>query len=1065
MANVLKWNQSTNSFSVSGATSVTPVVGEGIDNNFSVAQTFGAGILQTGAAGTGNQSPLLNVGDAFSDFVADGMQWAIPSSASLTTTMSSGSAYLNSVRTLVPAVSGNAFPASSDTYVSVNNSGLIDYQSVANGAAAPTPASGYVQTAKVVTSPIQSPTATLSTSTSGSLASGTYGIALVAFDATGYGAVGASGTVAVTSAQSGSGSIEISWVNPLNETSMDVYATTAGSTTLGLVASGVTGTTYTYTGSVAPGVAAPTVATSNAIQQSLILAPRITFSNLLSMESFGCIGDAKEFTAIASISSGSTNITTSLAIFSVDDIGKTLAISGAGDNGRPLNSIIISFSSPTSVSIQTPATNTVSGVNLCFGTDNSIQLQNALDYLEIHNGGALNNSSNDKISFLFTKQVIIPQNCSLVGHDVFGVSPGSMTTFMISDETTPLWGATFEVATGARIKNILLNQPMQNAYDTTPIEYPWAIGPHVLSTSGNNDCSFEKIVIYNLYNGINYNYLSRSYTNIIFGQPLNIGLQYSNQYDTSRFFNVHLWPFFTGTDTPMWDYVSNNADSFVFGFGNTVGVSSFSFGYKKGFAFKNIGGTPDVTLIGCGTDTCMAGYFVESLGTCSLIGCGSNIASEQFQSITTVPNSSINNGQMIVEGFTQTGYASNGPYISSTDGTFIFSDMSLPGIQNKYGIINAENGAKVISDQSTMDYATVLGSQNTLIDGIRCGYKSSSVAFTTNPNLSTSWSIFTNSNLAAITSISGGVGLNIENSGDNQYNVALPGAISPGFYVLEFTISAPSGATAALQMALYNNNPGNNIRILFSGNQIVSNYDWLTDNGTNTIKVSVPFFQDESFPSLGLFVQGTSNISGSSFVLSVTNINLYNSSPNDLTNDTAQFLTGGKFSQTPGNTDGSQVLIPYIPRSSSVFSGASISASGILSLIPTNQIYLAVSSTTTSGSITTTASQLAGGYLADGATQTAAFTVTTDTAANILAAMPNAVVGTAFKWRFINNDQSATGYAGTLAGGTGVTVGTVLPNPAVPKGGYEDYVFTFTAVGATPTLTVEAVGGSSAALL
>ena len=126
---------------------------------------------------------------------------------------------------------------------------------------------------------------------------------------------------------------------------------------------------------------------------------------------------------------------------------------------------------------------------------------------------------------------------------------------------------------------------------------------------------------------------------------------------------------------------------------------------------------------------------------------------------------------------------------------------------------------------------------------------------------------------------------------------------------------------------------------------------------------------------------------------------------------------------------------------------------------------LAVSSTTTAGAITVTASQLAGGYFSDGATQTASFTVTTDTATNILAAMPNAVVGTAFKWRFINNDQSSTGYAGTLAGGTGVTIGTILPNPAVPKGGYEDYIFTFTAIGATPTLTVEAVGGNSAALL
>lgn len=306
MANVLQWNPTTNSFSVSGATSVTPVVGEGIDNNFSVAQTFGAGILQTGSAGSGNQSPLLNVGDAFSDFIASGMQWAVPSSASLTTSMVSGSAYLNSVRTLVPAVSGNAFPASNDTYVSFNNSGTPAYQSVANGATAPTPNSGYVQTAKVVTSPIQSPTPTLSTSTSGSLASGTYGIVLVAFDATGYGSVGASGSVTVAA----SGSIDISWVNPLNETSMDIYATTAGSTTLGLVASGVTGTSYTYTGSVAPGAAAPTTATSNAIQSITPLLWGRDLNSVASVLDFGAdpTGVLDSTSAFVDAMSASNNI-------------------------------------------------------------------------------------------------------------------------------------------------------------------------------------------------------------------------------------------------------------------------------------------------------------------------------------------------------------------------------------------------------------------------------------------------------------------------------------------------------------------------------------------------------------------------------------------------------------------------------------------------------------------------------------------------------------------------------------------------------------------------------------
>ena len=251
------------------------------ENTFSEPQTFGAAINQPASAGTNNQTPLLNASDVFSDFIASGIQWTLPSPASLTSTMSAGVAYLNGQRTIVPGVSSYAFPASSDTYVSINNSGAVDYQSVANGATSPTPNSGYVQTAKIVTRPIQSPTPTLTGGTSGSLTAGTYGVALVAYDATGYGAVGASGTVTVAA----SGSIDISWDNPLNETSMDIYATTAGGTTLGLVASGVTGNSYTYTGSTAPGAAAPTAATSNAIQyiESLLplgagYQPRITGS-------------------------------------------------------------------------------------------------------------------------------------------------------------------------------------------------------------------------------------------------------------------------------------------------------------------------------------------------------------------------------------------------------------------------------------------------------------------------------------------------------------------------------------------------------------------------------------------------------------------------------------------------------------------------------------------------------------------------------------------------------------------------------------------------------------------
>ncbi len=135
--------------------------------------------------------------------------------------------------------------------------------------------------------------------------------------------------------------------------------------------------------------------------------------------------------------------------------------------------------------------------------------------------------------------------------------------------------------------------------------------------------------------------------------------------------------------------------------------------------------------------------------------------------------------------------------------------------------------------------------------------------------------------------------------------------------------------------------------------------------------------------------------------------------------------------------------------------------------VPVASFNKSVGSTTTAGAVTLTAAQLLAGYFADGATQTAAFTLTTDTAANLLAAFPTAAVGTSFKVRIINNDQSVTGYAGTLAGGTGVTVQTSpLVNPAIPKGGIADFLFVFTDVtSGAAALSVYALGAVASTVL
>ncbi len=118
-----------------------------------------------------------------------------------------------------------------------------------------------------------------------------------------------------------------------------------------------------------------------------------------------------------------------------------------------------------------------------------------------------------------------------------------------------------------------------------------------------------------------------------------------------------------------------------------------------------------------------------------------------------------------------------------------------------------------------------------------------------------------------------------------------------------------------------------------------------------------------------------------------------------------------------------------------------------------------VTQETTAGSLTVPAAQLVNGVFIDTAPQTAAFTLTTDTATNILAAFTNAAVGSGFTFRFINNSSAA--FPGTLAGGTGVTLATAPANPAVPQGGWADYLFTVTAVGTTPTFTVTPIAGGT----
>lgn len=108
---------------------------------------------------------------------------------------------------------------------------------------------------------------------------------------------------------------------------------------------------------------------------------------------------------------------------------------------------------------------------------------------------------------------------------------------------------------------------------------------------------------------------------------------------------------------------------------------------------------------------------------------------------------------------------------------------------------------------------------------------------------------------------------------------------------------------------------------------------------------------------------------------------------------------------------------------------------------------------TTAGNGVLTAAALAG-RLVTRTGPTSAYTDTTDTATAILAAVPDAVVGTSFEVSFING----VAYAGTIAAGEGVTLAGTT---AVSASKIRRFLLTVTAIN-TPAVSLRGIGEMTA---
>ncbi|KPF47061.1 hypothetical protein [Rhizobium sp. AAP43] len=121
-----------------------------------------------------------------------------------------------------------------------------------------------------------------------------------------------------------------------------------------------------------------TQAVAGAVPRSI----QLKLADAISAKDFGARGDAVVQRATVSIASGAAVLTVGAALFSAGDVGKSIAVEGAGAAGGILNSTILSFTSSTQVTLSTNASTTLSvstNKTVAFGTDNYAAIVAALD--------------------------------------------------------------------------------------------------------------------------------------------------------------------------------------------------------------------------------------------------------------------------------------------------------------------------------------------------------------------------------------------------------------------------------------------------------------------------------------------------------------------------------------------------------------------------------------------------------------------------------------------------------------------------------------------------------------
>ena len=351
---------------------------------------------------------------------------------------------------------------------------------------------------------------------------------------------------------------------------------------------------------------------------------------------YGAKADMKMVTD-AAMRSGAKMLSSSSALFTRADIGKAVAVGGAGMSGGVLTTKIAAVADPHTVTLQAAAATTITGGRVAYGTDNTMAFQNALDAQFKAHGGKVEVPSG---AYLLLGTLNLPRFVRLHGDlmlpaSLSGALPGGQ-----APEQSPLIGGTtlgmvegfgnadappfITVNTNSMVEGLAIYNPLQtNAEDATaPTPAPWAI-------SIVGDASrVSNVAIVNMYLGIKAWGSVRVWIDHITGQPTFKGISFDNSADVDRIEAVHFVPQFNNNTALLgpgragiWHWQMEHGTAFEIGRNDQFRlIDTFCLGYHIGYHFAvNPSKTPKADnraygrLIGCGADLTEQPVYVDDV--------------------------------------------------------------------------------------------------------------------------------------------------------------------------------------------------------------------------------------------------------------------------------------------------------------------------------------------------------------------------------------------------------------------------------------------------------------------